>query len=148
MTGVQTCALPISFDDGNHGYDWCYASDDGTAPVQFGTGINSGEYGGWVQAGADTDTLWVKISKEALGCSFHWHGYANYYNAQDWINPVNAGTGIGSAWDASMFEVSLMATLPTPFTLQSGEQLPFCICYTFDLHASGSYTLKTYVDAI
>ena len=37
--------------------------------------------------------------------------------------------------------------LNTPFTLQPGQELPFRICYTFDLHCEGTYVLTTLIDA-
>lgn len=126
-------------------YNGWYYAPDGGAVVYLG--VYSGYTGTTVKTTAVGNVLTVKILKSALGNigdSFKWHGYANYNGAQVWINPDQDGI-----WHASLFVVNFWgAPLTAPFTVQSQQQLPFRICYAFDLSIGpGQYILTTTVDA-
>jgi len=135
-----------TFDDGSHD-GWYYAPDPDveTSRVRLGdyAGYNGGTTGyEWVKTTASGNVMTVKILKSHLGDSFKWHGYANFYNAQCWINPIEDGN-----WHADLFNVNLWQPT-TGFTLQSQQQLLFRICYAFDLHIGpGTYILTTTIDA-
>lgn len=137
-----------TFDDGTHN-GWYYAPD----PDIEGSRVRIGDYSGaswdWVQAAASGHVMIVKILKSHLSdnCdSFKWHGYANFYNAQCWIN----GNETGVDYHIPQFVVNLWgAPLTAPFTLLSQQKLQFRICYAFALNIGpGTYILTTTVNAI
>ena len=136
-----------TFDDGSHS-GWYYAPDVGSV-VQFNTSYDSGSYEGWVETGRvvnndGSKALWVEIKKSALKPSFVWHGYANFYNAQVWINPTSTTSGDGSTWVAGEIDATIANTITSPLTIASRTTLPFEICYSFAENIyPGKYTITT-----
>jgi len=133
-----------TFDDGVHD-GWYYAPDPDveSSRVRFGD-YSGASYDKWVVTTASGNVLTVKILKSALGDSFKWHGYANFYNEQCWINDQLTGDG----YEVNQFVVNLWQPLTIPFTMQSDEILQFRICHAFALDiGEGTYGLTTIVDA-
>lgn len=136
-----------TFDDGSHN-GWYYAPDPDVESSRVLIGPYSGASWDWVQAAASGHVMIVKILKSHLAgeeCNgFKWHGYANFYNAQVWIN----ANGTGSGYHIPQFVVNLWQQVTAPFTLQSHQQLQFRICYAFALNIGpGQYILTTTVNA-
>lgn len=123
--------------DGHQGPGWYYTIDGGaTVPLNLD----------WVKVsplkgtnpGGGVNTMFVQIKKCALGVTFDWHGYAVSNGVGIWIE-LNDGVPQASA---------TIKTEMTGLTLQSGQKLPFYICYAFALKiGEGTYTLTTTVDA-
>jgi len=128
-----------TFDDGSHD-GWYYAPDPDTeaSRVKFAD-YSGGSYEDWVETSVDLEahTMTVRVKKSALPDTFHWHGYANYYNAQDWINADGTGTGYGEP----PFEVTLREEI-TNVTLSPLESLDLCIKNDV-FSTSGEYVITT-----
>jgi len=76
---------------------------------------------------------------------------AEYYFAIQFrtllLGTYPAGLNLWAQTDASIFAGAIVGTIPTmPITLESGEVLPFYICYEFDVAiAPGAFTVYTEV---